>query len=112
MLERAARRLACAAIVDREHHALECAAEPLRGQPRREHFCDLDWVVAEHAAAPRAEHQGTVAPVHGDGEHPGGPFPFNPGDELDIDINFRGEIQRAGRVVETKFWSAIHRVFR
>jgi hypothetical protein len=45
-------------------------------------------------------------------DFPGGPFPFSPGDELDIDINFRGEIQRGGRVVQTRHWSAINRVFR
>ena len=44
-------------------------------------------------------------------DFPGGPLPFTPGDALDIDINFRGEIQRDGRVVQTKFWSGIRGVF-
>jgi hypothetical protein len=30
-----------------------------------------------------------------------------PGDEYDIDVNFRGEIQRNGRVLQTKTWTAI-----
>jgi hypothetical protein len=44
-------------------------------------------------------------------DFPGGPFPFTPGDALDIDINFRGEIQRDGRPVQTKSWSGIRGVF-
>ena len=32
-----------------------------------------------------------------------------PGDVYDIDVNFRGEIQRNGAPVETKFWTAIRR---
>ena len=38
---------------------------------------------------------------------PGGPDNVLPGDIFDIDVNFRGEIQRAGRVVRTLHWSAI-----
>ncbi|MGH4027244.1 MAG: DUF4157 domain-containing protein [Pseudonocardiaceae bacterium] len=45
-------------------------------------------------------------------DRPGGPFAFSPGDELDLDINFRGEVQRGGRVVERKFWTAVRGVFR
>jgi Domain of unknown function (DUF4157) len=30
-----------------------------------------------------------------------------PGDEYDIDVNFRGEIQRNGRVLQSKRWTAI-----
>ena len=33
------------------------------------------------------------------------------GDILDINVNFRGEIQRKGRVVRQKFWSALKRRF-
>ena len=32
-----------------------------------------------------------------------------PGDVYDIDVNFRGEIQRNGAPVETRFWTAIRR---
>jgi hypothetical protein len=45
-------------------------------------------------------------------DRPGGPFPFTPGDELDIDINFRGEVQRRGRVVQSKFWTGLRGLFR
>jgi hypothetical protein len=38
---------------------------------------------------------------------PGGPDNVLPGDIFDIDVNFRGEIQRTGRVVRTLHWSAI-----
>ena len=38
---------------------------------------------------------------------PGGPDTVLPGDIFDIDVNFRGEIQRNGRVVRTLQWSAI-----
>lgn len=44
-------------------------------------------------------------------DFPGGRFPFAAGDRLDLDINFRGEVRRRGRVVQTKFWSAIRNVF-
>jgi hypothetical protein len=30
-----------------------------------------------------------------------------PGDVFDIDVNFRGEIQRRGRAVRARQWSAI-----
>jgi hypothetical protein len=33
------------------------------------------------------------------------------GDILDIDVNFRGEIQRDGRAVHTKYWTALRRRF-
>ncbi len=33
------------------------------------------------------------------------------GDVLDIDVNFRGEVQRSGRVVRSKRWSALRRRF-
>jgi Domain of unknown function (DUF4157) len=36
---------------------------------------------------------------------------FAPGDSLDVDMNFRGEIQRAGKVVETRTWTGLHGVF-
>ena len=45
-------------------------------------------------------------------DFPGGPFPFGAGDALDIDINFRGEVRRRGRVVQTLHWTAIRGVFR
>lgn len=38
--------------------------------------------------------------------------PFNAGDTLDAEISFRGEIQRAGRVIRTLEWTAIRGNFR
>jgi hypothetical protein len=38
---------------------------------------------------------------------PGGADTVLPGDIFDIDVNFRGEIQRTGRVVRTLHWTAI-----
>ena len=38
---------------------------------------------------------------------PGGPDNVQAGDIFDVDVNFRGEIQRRGRVVRTERWSAI-----
>jgi hypothetical protein len=40
-------------------------------------------------------------------DEPGGPDPVLSGDVFDIQIDFRGEIQRKGRTVETKHWSPI-----
>jgi len=43
-------------------------------------------------------------------DRPGGDVDdCRPGDVYDIDVNFRGEIQRNGAPVETKFWTAIRR---
>jgi hypothetical protein len=38
---------------------------------------------------------------------PGGPDAVLPGDVFDVNVNFRGEIQRNGRVVRTLHWTAI-----
>jgi hypothetical protein len=41
-------------------------------------------------------------------DFPGGPIDdFQAGDIYDVDISFRGEIQRNGAPIESKFWSAI-----
>jgi hypothetical protein len=45
-------------------------------------------------------------------DFPGGPFPFAPGDELDLDINFRGQVERGGRVVQTLHWTGLRGRFR
>ena len=42
---------------------------------------------------------------------PGGPDNVTPGDVFDVHVAFRGEIQRNGRVVETKTWNDINRRF-
>lgn len=34
------------------------------------------------------------------------------GDEIDVNVNFRGEIRRRGRVIRSKRWSALRRRFR
>jgi hypothetical protein len=40
-------------------------------------------------------------------DNPGGPDNVMPGDVFDIDVNFRGDIERKGIVVATKSWTAI-----
>ena len=40
-------------------------------------------------------------------DNPGGPDKVKSGDVFDIDVNFRGDIQRKGTVVATKSWTAI-----
>jgi hypothetical protein len=41
-------------------------------------------------------------------DNPGGPDAVMSGDVFDIDVNFRGDIERKGTVVATKSWSAIN----
>lgn len=40
-------------------------------------------------------------------DNPGGPDDVQSGDVFDIDVNFRGDIERKGTVVSTKSWTAI-----
>jgi hypothetical protein len=43
-------------------------------------------------------------------DFPGGPFDdCLPGDSYDVNVNFRGEIQRNGTPIQNKFWTAIRR---
>lgn len=43
-------------------------------------------------------------------DFPGGPFDdCLPGDSYDLNVNFRGEIQRNGAPIQNKFWAAIRR---
>jgi hypothetical protein len=45
-------------------------------------------------------------------DFPGGPITdCQPGDTYDVDVNFRGEIQRNGTPIESKTWVAIRGVF-
>jgi hypothetical protein len=44
-------------------------------------------------------------------DSPGGPDSVMSGDVFDVDVNFRGEIQRKGSAVETKHWTAIKGMF-
>ena len=60
---------------------------------------------------PRGHRSGRGLRYEGE-DFPGSPFPFGAGDALDIDINFRGEVRRRGRVVQTLHWTAIRGVFR
>lgn len=58
-------------------------------------------------AAATTANQASGCHYRGD-DTPGGPDAVLPGDVFDILVAFRGEIQRNGRVVETKFWNAIN----
>ena len=75
------------------------------------HRADGDEAINRYVDACGGRGSGRGMPLRGGG-FPGGPFPFAAGDALDIDINFRGEVRRRGRVVQTLQWTAIRGVFR
>jgi hypothetical protein len=75
------------------------------------HRADPDEAINRYVDDARAVDQANGCRYEGE-DFPGGPFPFSPGDELDIDINFRGVVRRRGRAVQTLHWVGIRGVFR
>jgi hypothetical protein len=72
--------------------------EPPDDQPVDHYFDD-----------PTTDNQATGCRYEGE-DAPGGDVDdCLPGDSYDIEVSFRGEIQRNGSPVQTKFWTAIRR---